>query len=109
MVVIVIRRCVRPEREAEFLREYESDRPVDNPAFEGETLVKEYQGPLQPLLKNFPVTCDKGITYLNIAHWRSVADFENQFPPQGNWVSENECCERKRLVFDIVSEYKRTT
>jgi hypothetical protein len=40
MVVILIRRFVRIDKEDEFLRNYLTQKPLENPAFLGETITR---------------------------------------------------------------------
>ena len=40
MVIIMIRRFVRADREEKFLETYRAQKPTTNPAFKGETLTK---------------------------------------------------------------------
>src|SRR6266446_4061347 len=40
MVIILIRRFVKPDKETEFLENYRAQQPLNNPAFIGETLTR---------------------------------------------------------------------
>ena len=80
MVVILIRRFARPDREAEFLRVFQAQAPIDNPDFFGETLTRITDGrelpPEMPRLMNLD---PDSINYLNVARWRSWEAFARQF------------------------------
>jgi hypothetical protein len=40
MVIIIIRRFVRPDRVDAFIENYRKQAPINNPAFKGETLAR---------------------------------------------------------------------
>lgn len=83
MVVILIRRFARPDREAEFLRVFAAQAPSDNPDFLGETLTRITDGAeLPPDLPRLMVPEPGAIAYLNLARWTSWAAFAAQFAPQ---------------------------
>ena len=105
MVVILIRRFARLDREAEFLRLFAAQRPKDNPDFQGETLTRLANGDVLPpgVPALFERTAD-AIDYLNIARWRSVAAFERQFAVQlaapGGFDPEIEVARAQIAVLD---------
>lgn len=83
MIVLLIRRYARPDREAEFLRLFAAQRPVGNPDFLGETLTRIGDGATLPSAVPALLTpVADAVNYLNIARWRSLAAFERQFAAQ---------------------------
>jgi hypothetical protein len=103
MVIILIRRCVRPGREAEFLASYHAQKPpVSNPDFIDETLTKIADPATLPEpMRSLPIGCEDCITYLNIARWTSSAAFEAFIKPKTSH-DENECSDRLRATFERV-------
>lgn len=106
MVVILIRRFARPDREAEFLRLFAAQRPTDNPDFLGETLTRLADSAVRP--PGVPALFERSVDavdYLNIARWRSVAAFERQFAVQlavpGGFDPEIEVARAQIAVLDI--------
>ncbi len=104
MVIILIRRFVRPDREAEFLAKYHDQKPLDNPAFKGETLTKVVQD-VPEGLRSFTLCKSKCITYLNVAKWETWEAFASQFEDQiagGSFDPEIETAPRERGVLQAV-------
>ena len=82
MVLILVRRFARPDREAEFLRVFAEQRPAGNPDFLGETLTRIGAGPLPPGVPALFAPSMDAIDYLNVTRWRSLDAFERQFAAQ---------------------------
>jgi hypothetical protein len=104
MIVVLIRRCVKADRETDFIKSYNREKPT-HPGFIDETLTKldsskDLPEPMRSLSMGCPLGC---ITYLNIARWRSAKDFEEAFKPRTMHDPETECSDRQRAVFDIVN------
>ncbi len=65
MVIILIRRFVKPDREQEFLASYNAQKPLGNPAFKGETLTKvNSEGDLPPGLTSFDLKVPECVSSL---------------------------------------------
>ena len=83
MIVILIRRFARPDREEEFLRVFAAQRPAGNPDFLGETLTRITDGAaLPPAVPRLLRPSPDAIDYLNVARWRSWESFATQFAAQ---------------------------
>jgi len=65
MVIFLIQRCARPNKEAEFLESYRKEAPIENPDFIGETLTRlskeDLPEPMRSLATAFG--CGEGVTY----------------------------------------------
>jgi hypothetical protein len=67
VVVILTRRCIKPNKEAEFLADYRSHTP-DHPGFIGQTLTKlQNSGDLPEPMRSLHFGCGNCVVYLNIA------------------------------------------
>jgi hypothetical protein len=104
LVIILIRRSVRADKEMQFLASYERERP-NHVDFISEQLTKvSGDGDLPVPLRSFPLASDCGITYINVAVWRSAKSFEDHFNPKSGHDPEIECADRVRVVLDVVRE-----
>jgi|SRR5580658_2696312 heme-degrading monooxygenase HmoA len=102
MVIVLIRRCVKRDKEKEFLASYNHEKP-NNPGFIDETLTKLNDSPNLPdAMRSLKVGCEDCVTYLNIARWRSAEEFRDHFKPQTTHDAKIECSDRLRAVFEIV-------
>ena len=104
MAIILIRRCVRVDREAEFLARYNREKPT-HPDFIDETLTKvDTSAGLPPALRSLALTCQAGITYINVARWKSVDGFIQTFGGHFNSPHDPdiECAPRERVVLNSV-------
>jgi hypothetical protein len=102
MVIVLIRRCVRRDTEAEFLASYNREKPK-HAGFIDETLTKlNNSTDLPDSMRSLPVGCDNCLTYLNVARWRSAEDFRQHFQPKTMHDPKIECSDRLRAVFEIV-------
>lgn len=100
MVIVLIRRSVRPEKEAEFLAAYNREKPV-HPDFVSETLTRvSTSGELSASMKSLPIGGD-GVTYVNVATWKSAKSFEECFNPRTMHDPEIECEDRVRVVLEV--------
>jgi hypothetical protein len=103
MVIILIRRCIRPEKEAEFIARYKSQTP-NHPDFISETLTKvTSREDLPEPMRNLPIACGKGVTYINVAVWKSAESFAESFPPKKTHEPDIECEDRLRMVLEAVA------
>lgn len=83
MVVILVRRFARPDREAEFLRVFQRQIPIENPDFLGETLTRVSDGSeLPPDVPRLMNPEPGAVNYVNVARWRSWEAFARQFAVQ---------------------------
>jgi hypothetical protein len=104
MVIILVRRFVRPDRERRFLASYRDQAPIDDPAFLGETLTRLNDAAELPAdMKSLPLGTARCVTYLNIAKWRSWESFEKHFSraPFG-FDAEIEIAPAQQAVMDII-------
>ncbi|MDB5583748.1 MAG: hypothetical protein JWR80_8924 [Bradyrhizobium sp.] len=110
MFIIMIRRFVRPDREAEFLAAYDADKST-NPDFQGETLTRLSGDEAIPdvmatLFKPVP-DC---VTYVNIARWTNWRSFVGQCEmPPDSFNAEIEVAPRQRAVLEVVEEVEPTS
>jgi hypothetical protein len=105
MVLIVIRRCVRADREDEFLKAYDRQKPGGE-GFISETLTKLSNAPELPEpMRSFALDEPGCITYVNIAKWESAEAFRKYFDPQTSHDPELEVSDRLRAVLEIVTEH----
>ncbi len=104
MVIILIRRFVRPDREEEFLAAYRDQAPNANPAFRGETLTRVNDSSVIPAdLKTLSLKASDGITYLNIAKWDTWKAFEKHFANAGiGFDPRIEIAAAQQLVLDVI-------
>jgi len=106
MVIILIRRFVKPNRETEFLAAYSAQKPVSNIAFKGETLTKiNSEEDLPPGLSSLHLNAPECITYLNVAQWASWDAFAEQFDVTSSTVFDPtfETQPRQRVTLNVVA------
>lgn len=105
MYMIVIRRFVRPDREAEFLSKYEAEKSK-HPDFRGETLSKIVDAESVPAcLKGLLEIEADCINFLNIARWESWESFNGQCEMSGGYYDkELETRPRERLILEVIRE-----
>ncbi len=102
MIIVLIRRSVRPDKEQEFLNSYVRDKPT-HPDFIEETLTKlASPANLPEGLRSFETAGPDCITYLNIAKWKSAKSFADHFDPKTIHDPTIETADRVRAVFDVV-------
>ncbi|PPJ46733.1 hypothetical protein C0075_13915 [Rhizobium sp. KAs_5_22] len=100
-VIILIRRVVRPERLEEFKTKYVAERP-DHPGFIAEYLTQvNFSEELPPGLRSLALVAGNGVTFVNVAFWKSAQDFDNHFSPKPFHDPELELEDRVRVVLDI--------
>jgi hypothetical protein len=105
MVIILICRYVRLDREREFLKQYEAERPA-HPDFICETLTKVNDSlELPEPLRSLTLARENCFTYLNLAYWKSAESFNAAFNPKTFHDPEIEEFDRVRAVLEI----KQTT
>jgi hypothetical protein len=104
MVIILIRRCVRPDKIADFLASYEKDSPKDKKGFRRETLTRVNDATELPeALRSYKIVEADCVTFLNVAEWDSWEDFEAAFHPSPGFCDESiETSPRVRAVLDAV-------
>ena len=104
MIIVLIRRFVKPDKEQAFLASYKAQKPIDNPAFKGETLTRISDNPNLPSgLRSLALNGPACVTYLNIATWESWEAFADQFDVNSpGFDPEIETTARQRTVLDIV-------
>lgn len=83
MVIILIRRFARIDREEEFLALFRDQRPRENAAFLGETLTRIGDGRKMPAHVPPILDLEPGcVNFLNVARWTSWEAFAAEFAPQ---------------------------
>ncbi|TDR90096.1 antibiotic biosynthesis monooxygenase family protein [Enterovirga rhinocerotis] len=83
MVIILIRRFARPDREAAFLQRFAEQKPDGHPDFLGETLTRITDGAVLPDGVPRLLAAPEGSgAFLNVARWRSWDAFERHFAVQ---------------------------
>jgi hypothetical protein len=103
MVIVLIRRCVRPDKEKEFLDRYSKEKPQSSD-FLGETLTKvEDSASLPESMRSLPIMGTNCITYLNIASWKSAEAFQQHFDPATMHDPAIEISDRLRVVLEVSS------
>jgi len=104
MIVVLIRRFVRPDKEKEFLASYRAQKPTDNPAFKGETLTRVCDdSKLPPGLRSLVLNGPACVTYINIAKWDSWDAFAKQFDVNAVGSDPDiETAARQRMVLDVI-------
>ena len=102
MVIVLIRRCVKRDKDEEFLESYNREKP-NYPGFIEETLTRLVTlDDLPELMRSLPIGCDDCVTYLNVARWRSAKEFKEHFNPKTMHDPDIECSDRLRAVFEIL-------
>lgn len=103
MVIILIRRCVRPDKVAEFLASYEADSPKGRKGFQRESLTRvNTASELPEALRNYGVAEPDCVTFLNVAEWDSWEDFEEAFHPSVDFFDKSiETAPRARAVLNV--------
>ncbi len=102
MVIVLIRRCVRPEKEEEFLASYNREKP-NHADFISEHLTKvSSSADLPEAMKSLDLGGGAGITYVNVAFWKSAKSFGQHFSPKTIHDPAIECGDRVRVVLDVV-------
>ena len=103
--IILVLRCVKPDREKEFLESYKHNPTTKG--FREEVLTKLDGSESLPIgLRNFISNENNcGILYLNIAIWDSVAEFKGECPEafvETDEEFDNEFW-RRRAVLDVIN------
>lgn len=102
MVIILTRRCIQPTKESEFLAEWRNTTPKHH-GFISQTLTKlSAAAEISDPMRSMPFGCGDCLTYLNIAYWKSAADFQEHFKPAAMHDPHYECSDRLRAVMEIV-------
>lgn len=103
MVFVLIRRCVKADKEHEFLASYGKGRPKHGD-FIDETLTRMNASADLPESMRLGAWRRRSsyVTYLNVARWRSAKSFEERFKPRTMHDPKFECSDRLRGVLDEV-------
>ena len=102
MVIVLVRRCIRREKEAEFLTSYKAEKP-NHPDFICETLTKvDDSRDLPEALRSLPLAGENCITYVNVARWRSAVAFNDHFKPATKHEPEFETSDRLRVISNLL-------
>lgn len=99
--IILIRRIARPDRIAEFEANYRAERPTHH-GFIAEFLTRlDASSELPEPLRSFQIGHPQGVTYINVAFWKSANDFNEAFSPKTFFDSEIEIADRVRAVLEV--------
>jgi hypothetical protein len=105
MVIILIRRCVKPGKEEAFLADYRNNRP-NHAGFIRECLTKLSSSETIPeYMRSLPIDewkCGECVTYINVALWKDVESFMNNFEGKTAPSPDFECQDRLRIAFEVV-------
>jgi hypothetical protein len=104
MVIVLVRRCVKRDKETEFLESYRQQKPTDNADFLDEELTKVVTSETLPEpMRSLPLACDGDcVTYVNVARWKTAEAFRNHFDPRTYHDPAIECSDRLRVVLELV-------
>jgi hypothetical protein len=108
MIVVLIRRFVRTDRERDFLARFQREKPTNDEHFKGEILVRVNDDPCLPqALRSWKVGEPNCITYVNIAKWASWQAFAKHFKidpardPSLNYDPEIETAARQTSILSV--------
>jgi hypothetical protein len=111
MIVVLIRRFIRVDREKEFLAQFQSEKPLNDNHFKGEILLRLNDDPSLPeALRSWKVGEPNCITYINVAKWESWEAFATHFTvngaqdPSSNYDPEIETAARQASVLAAVDD-----
>jgi hypothetical protein len=114
VVIIIIRRFVRPDRIDSFIEAYKKQAPVRNPAFKGETLARASErNSLPESLRRLVADDTEGVTVINIAKWESWSAFEAQFAEEltrektGEFDPATETAPSQRILLDVLEDHSQ--
>lgn len=102
-VIVLIRRVAKKGHVDEFLRKYQSERPVGKEGFINEYLTR-VDGADFPGLRELGLLhpSNDGVAFVNVAFWESEEEFQKAFAPKpGNFDRETECEPRKRAILKV--------
>lgn len=104
MFVVLIRRFVRLDREAEFLASYNA-QVSHHPDFIKETLTKMFHDDDIPVTYlNLMQPVEGCINYLNIAYWKDWHSFVGQCViKEGQYDAEIETQPRERIILEVAA------
>lgn len=104
MVIVLIRRFIRQDKEKDFLASYGARPSIENPAFRGETLTRVDSTPDLPAgLRSLALNGMGCVTFINASRWTSWSAFAQQFDITGmGFDPEMETAARQRTVLDVM-------
>lgn len=104
MVIILIRRYARRDREAEFVEAYKKDDPTGKDGFLYESLTTiDRNDDIPPALKGGLEIKPDCVNYINVAVWESWEKFQKEFNPAADWFDDSiEVYPRERVVLNKV-------
>lgn len=101
-VIILVRRVARADKLEAFNESYRAERP-QHEGFIAEFLTRvDTSDDLPPGLRSLPLAAPGGVTFVNVAIWRSAKDFDDCFHPKAAHNPETEMEDRVRVVLDVV-------
>jgi hypothetical protein len=111
MIVVLIRRFVRIDKETEFLARFQKEKPLDNSSFKGEILLRaKIDQSLPKRLRSWDVNEPNCVTYINIAKWASWEAFAEHFhvdpgqDPSSNYDPDIETAARDTAVLTVLDD-----
>jgi hypothetical protein len=100
-VIILIRRVVRADQVDAFREHYVAERPT-HAGFIAEYLTEiDTREDLPPALRSLSLAAPDGVTFVNVAIWRSAEDFEEHFAPRTLHNPDLELADRVRVVLKV--------
>ena len=103
--IVLIRRVIRKELEADFVAWHRSQPALERPGFLGKTLTRlDDTSQLPPGLNSFHIGANPGgVTYIMVERWHSLEDFRAYVPKAGTSdQDEFEVVPRQRVVLSVV-------
>jgi hypothetical protein len=101
--VILIKRVAQTAKLSEFLAKYSAEKPTHH-GFISEYLTRVNTDVPLPL-RSLDLSSSEGITFINVAFWKSEADFIENFQPEdGFFDKEIECEPRVRITLKVEME-----
>lgn len=103
--VVLIRRCIKKERERDFLAWHKAQPLLERQGFKGKTLTRLDDASHLPAgLNSFHLGANPGgVTFIMIERWASIEDFRAYVPKAGTSdQDEFEAAPRQRVILSVV-------
>jgi heme-degrading monooxygenase HmoA len=103
--IVLIRRVIRKEREADFIAWHKAQPPLERDGFGGKTLTRlDDASQLPPGLNSFHIGANPGCaTYIMVERWASLEAFRAYVPNAGTSdQDEFEAAPRQRVILSVV-------
>jgi len=103
--MVLIRRCIRPDREQDFLAWHRAQPAVQREGFLGKTLTRLGDtSALPPGLNNFHLGSNPGcVTFIMVERWQSIEAFRAHVPNASTSDQDQfEAAPRQRVILSVV-------